>query len=121
MDACAKPPGYKLRVVPEEYLDDGLFQRLTKWLDAHMHAFGFFRPYTTDRGGVSPEPWHLSYAKVARRAQAALSLDGLRAVLTASDIEGKSEVLASLARSYSNYVVNVDAAPEEALMSPTLA
>ena len=121
MDACAKPPGYKLRVVPEEYLADGLFHRLTKWLDVHMHAFGFFRPYTTDRGGVSPEPWHLSYARVARRAQAALSLDGLRAVLTASDIEGKSEVLASLARSYSNYVVNVDAAPEEALMSPTLA
>ena len=60
-------------------------------------------------------------AKVARRAQAALSLDGLRAVLTASDIEGKSEVLASLARSYSNYVVNVDAAPEAALMSPGLA
>jgi len=121
MDACARPPGYKLRVVPEEYLADGLFHRLTKWLDAHMHAYGFFRPYTTDRGGVSPEPWHLSYARVARRAQAALSLDGLRAVLTASDIEGKSEVLASLARSYSNYVVNVDAAPEEALMSPTLA
>jgi hypothetical protein len=86
-----------------------------------MHAFGFFRPYTTDRGGVSPEPWHLSYARVARRAQAALSLEGLRAVLTASDIAGKSEVLASLARSYSNYVVNVDAAPEAALMSPRLA
>ena len=24
------------------------------WLDAHMHAFGFFRPYTTDRGSLSP-------------------------------------------------------------------
>src|SRR6187455_1033297 len=118
MDACAKPPGYKLRVVPEEYLADGLFHRLTKWLDAHMHAYGFFRPYTTDRGGVSPEPWHLSHAAVAKRAQAAMSPDRLRAVLAAADIEGKSEVLASLARSYSNYVVNVDAAPEEALMSP---
>ena len=83
------PAGYKLQVVPAEYLAGGLFHRLTTWLDAHMHAFGFFRPYTTDRGGVSPEPWHLSYAPVARRAQAALSLDGLRAVLAASEIEGK--------------------------------
>ena len=120
MDARAMPPGYKLRVVPEEYLADGLFSRLTRWLDEHMHAFGFFRPYTTDRGGVAPEPWHLSHAHIARRAQAAMSLDGLRAVLAASDIEGKSEVLATLARSYSNYVVNVDAAPAAALLAPRL-
>jgi len=121
MDARAMAPGYKLRVVPEEYLAGGPFHRLTTWLDSHMHAFGFFRPYTTDRGGVAPEPWHLSYANVARRAQAALSLDSLHAVLTASDIEGKDAVLATLARSYSNYVVNVDAAPEAALLAPRLA
>ena len=121
MDARAMPAGYKLRVVPEEYLAGGVFHRLTTWLDAHMHAFGFFRPYTTDRGGVAPEPWHLSHANVAKRALAAMSLDRLRAVLAASDIEGKSEVLATLARSYSNYVVNVDAAPEAALLSPSLA
>src|SRR6187455_1256974 len=118
MDARAMPAGYKLRVVPEEYVADGLFHRLTRWLDAHMHAFGFFRPYATDRGGVAPEPWHLSHAAVAKRAQAAMSPDRLRAVLAAADIEGKSEVLATLARSFSNYVVNVDPAPEEALMSP---
>jgi LAS superfamily LD-carboxypeptidase LdcB len=120
VDARAMPAGYKLRVVPEEYLANGPFHGLTGWLDAHMHAFGFFRPYGTHRGGVAPEPWHLSHARVARRAQAAMSLDGLRDVLTASDIEGKSEVLASLARSYSNYVINVDAAPEAALLSPPL-
>ena len=28
--------------------------------------FGFYRPYASDRGGVQPEPWHLSYAPVAR-------------------------------------------------------
>lgn len=121
MDARAKPPGYKLRVVPEEYLAGGPFHRLTLWLDAHMHAFGFFRPYTTDRGGVAPEPWHLSHAPVAQRAQASLSLDSLRAVLAGSEIEGKSEVLATLPRNYSSYVVNVDAAPEAALLSPGLA
>ncbi len=120
IDARAMPSGYKLRLVPEEYVAGGPFHGLTAWLDAHMHAFGFFRPYATDRGSVAPEPWHLSYANVARRAQSTLSLEGLRAVLAAADIEGKSDVLASLDRSYSSYVVNVDAAPEAALLSPRL-
>ena len=98
LDARAMPPGYKLRVVPEEYLAGGIFHRLTTWLDAHMHAYGFFRPYTTDRGGVAPEPWHLSHATVAEHAQAAFTVGNLRAVLAESAIEGKEEVLAALER-----------------------
>jgi LAS superfamily LD-carboxypeptidase LdcB len=120
VDAAAVPPGYKLRVVPDEYREGGPFHRLTTWLDRHMHAFGFYRPYTTDRGGVSPEPWHLSYAPVATVAAAELSVDGLRAVLESAAIEGRTEVLASLARNHSNYVVNVDPPPELATMSPLL-
>jgi hypothetical protein len=54
LDAAAMPAGYKLQVIPAEYLEGGPFHRLTTWLDAHMGAFGFFRPYTTDRGGVAP-------------------------------------------------------------------
>jgi LAS superfamily LD-carboxypeptidase LdcB len=78
MDVANLPPGYRIQVVAAEYRAGGPFQRLTTWLDEHMHAFGFYRPYDTDRGGVAPEPWHLSYAPLARRAQAALSVDGLR-------------------------------------------
>jgi len=120
MDAAALPPGYKLQVVPAEYQAGGPFERLAAWLDLHMHAFGFFRPFATDRGGVSPEPWHLSYAPVAARAQAALRADGLRAVLAKAEIEGKVELLAALDRNFANYVVNVDPAPERALISPRL-
>jgi LAS superfamily LD-carboxypeptidase LdcB len=120
LDARAMPAGYKVQVVPAEYLAGGPFHRLTTWLDANMHAFGFFRPYTTDRGGVAPEPWHLSHAPVAMRAQAALSIERLREVLAASGIEGRDEVLAGLGPNYTRYVVNVDAAPEAALLSPRL-
>jgi LAS superfamily LD-carboxypeptidase LdcB len=121
MDSAALPPGYRLQVVPAEYQAGGPFERLTSWLDAHMYAYGFFRPYSTDRGGVSPEPWHLSHAPVAARAQTALSVDGLRAVLAATAIEGKTEVLAALDASFTRYVVNVDPAPELALLSPILS
>lgn len=120
VDNRAKPAGYKLQVVPAEYQAGGPFHRLTTWLDAHMHAFGFFRPYATDRGGVSPEPWHLSYAPVAQLAQAALSAGKLRAVLADSVIEGKEEVLAALDRNFATYVLNIDAAPAVALLSPPL-
>src|SRR4051812_4965773 len=112
MDAAALPPGYKLQVVPAEYQAGGPFSRLTAWLDEHMHAFGFFRPFATDRGGVSPEPWHLSHAPLAAQAQASLDVDGLRTVLAAAEIEGKDEVLAALDGHFATYVVNVDPAPE---------
>ncbi len=121
MDARALPPDHKLEVVTAEFSPGGPFSRLTEWLDSRMHAFGFYRPYTTDRGGVRPEPWHLSYAPVAARAEAALSVDELRGVLAAAQIDGKAEVLAMLDGAFANYVVNVDAAPEIALRSPRLA
>lgn len=121
VDAAAMPEGYKLQVIPAEYHAGGPFHRLTTWLDEHLHAFGFFRPYGEDRGGVSPEPWHLSHARVSQAAASQFSLQGLRSVLEASEIEGKPEVLAALERNYSNYVLNVDPAPAVALGSPRLA
>lgn len=121
VDISAMPRGYKLQVIPAEYLDGGPFHRLTRWLDAHMHAFGFYRPYSTDRGGVSPEPWHLSYAPVAHIAARQLSVRDLCAVIEGAAVEGKDEVLAALDRNYTTYVVNVDVAPAAALMSPSLA
>jgi len=121
MDLATLPAGYRVQVTPAEYQAGGPFHRLTNWLDRHMHAFGFYRPYATDRGGVSPEPWHLSYAPVALRAERALSVTGLRGVLAASEIEGKDEVLALLDANFQRYVVDVDRPPEAALMSPRLA
>jgi LAS superfamily LD-carboxypeptidase LdcB len=121
MDLASLPAGYRIQVVPAEYQAGGPFERLTRWLDAHMHAFGFFRPFATDRGGVSPEPWHLSYAPVAREAQRALSLERLREVLTAAEIDGRDEVLESLAENFQRYVVDVDAPPAAACMSPQLS
>jgi hypothetical protein len=121
MDPEMLPAGYRLQVVPAEYAPGGPFERLTAWLDAHMHAYGFYRPYSTDRGGVQPEPWHLSYAPLAVRAQQALTFQALHGVLSAADIEGKQEVLDSLGENFASYVVNIDAPPETALLSPRLA
>ena len=99
--------------MPGEYATDGIFANLTRWLDANMKRFGFFRPYRTDRGGVSPEPWHLSYAPVSLPALEALSLSMLRQVIDASSIAGKAHVLARLPEIYTRFMLTIDGNNEQ--------
>lgn len=114
IDAAAIPPGYKVELLPAEYAEGGVFEKLARWLERRMHEFGFFRPYRTDRGGVSPEPWHLSYAPVSLPALESLSLSMLRHVLEASDIAGKPHVLTRLPEIYTRYLLSIDG-PAKAL------
>jgi LAS superfamily LD-carboxypeptidase LdcB len=107
-DAAALPEGYRLQLVPSEYASDGVFSRLAAWLALNMSRFGFFRPYRTDRGSVSPEPWHLSYAPVSVPALESLSLSMLRQVLESSSIAGKQQVLARLPEIYTRFLLAID-------------
>lgn len=108
IDAAAVPPGYSVELLPGEYAPDGIFSRLSQWLDGNMRRFGFYQPYRTDRGGVSPEPWHLSYAPISQAALESLSLSTLRRVLEVSSIEGKAHVLARLPEIYTRFLLTVD-------------
>jgi LAS superfamily LD-carboxypeptidase LdcB len=108
IDAAAVPSGYSVQLVPEEYAGDGIFAKLSTWLEANMKSFGFFRPYRTDRGGVSPEPWHLSYAPVSLPALEELSLSMLRQVIEGSSIAGKPYVLARLPEIYTRFLLAID-------------
>jgi len=107
-DAATLTDGYKVQLVPAEYARDGIFGKLSAWLDLNMRRFGFFRPYRTDRGGVSPEPWHLSYAPVSLPALESLSLSMLRQVLEGSSIAGKPQVLARLPEIYTRFLLPID-------------
>jgi LAS superfamily LD-carboxypeptidase LdcB len=108
IDVASVPAGYAVQLIPAEYARDGIFGRLSAWLDANMQRFGFFRPYRTDRGGVSPEPWHLSYAPVSLPALESLSLSMLRQVLEGSAIAGRPHVLARLPEIYTRFMLAVD-------------
>ncbi|HWL63233.1 MAG TPA: M15 family metallopeptidase [Steroidobacteraceae bacterium] len=118
MDAAAMPPGYRLQVVPEEYASGGVFGRLDAWLAEHAARFGFYRPYTTWRGGVQPEPWHLSHAAVAQAAMEQFSLEVLRGALDAAAIDARGAVEKRLPEILERYVRNVDAPPALALSAP---
>ncbi|HEY6642105.1 M15 family metallopeptidase [Povalibacter sp.] len=108
IDAGAVPEGYSVQLVPSEYGADGIFARLSRWLDDNMNRFGFFRPYRVDRGAVSPEPWHLSYAPVSVPALESLSLSMLRQAIEASAIAGKPHVLARLPEIYTRFMLTID-------------
>lgn len=111
IDANAVPAGYQPQLVTQEYAAGGVFAGLDQWLADNAATHGFFRPYTTWRGGVQPEPWHLSHAPVAGAALAAFSIETLRAALDAADIEARAAVERMLPAIVERYVRNVDALP----------
>jgi LAS superfamily LD-carboxypeptidase LdcB len=111
IDRSAMAPGYDLQLMPEEYAPGGPFGRLNSWLDENMRHFGFFRPYATGRGGVRPEPWHLSYAPVSRQAVKDLDLSTLADALQGQEVLGIVSIVERLPAIHERYVRTVDAAP----------
>ena len=93
-DAAAVDPNYTLSLTGAEYGPGGVFEEMTQWLDARIaadDAEGFFKPYDRDRGGVAPEPWHISYRPVASDYPALVALGSLMPLWTGSpDIKGEA-------------------------------
>lgn len=68
-DAGAVAPDYRVQLTIDECTGCGPFAALHAWLDAELQrpSAVFYRPYAEDRGGIAPEPWHLSCWPVAAR------------------------------------------------------
>jgi LAS superfamily LD-carboxypeptidase LdcB len=108
IDLAAMPEDYRVRLVPAETEPGGYFHGLRCWLDENMARYGFYRPYSTFRGGVLPEPWHVSYAPASTVALAQLTPALLFEAISESDMLGKDIVLQKLAEIHERYVANVD-------------
>ncbi len=111
IDAAAMPAGYRPRLETAEFAAGGVFARLSDWLAEQAGDFGFYRPYASYRGGVQPEPWHLSYAPVAQQALRQFSVALLQQALDDSDLAASDAVRRALPRIVENYVLNIDAPP----------
>jgi LAS superfamily LD-carboxypeptidase LdcB len=108
IDRQAVATGHRPQLTAAEFAAGGIFAGLSAWLDAHAARYRFFRPYTVDRGGVMPEPWHLSYAPVALPALAGLSLEVLTEAVAAASMDAREQVLARLPELYDRYVISVE-------------
>jgi LAS superfamily LD-carboxypeptidase LdcB len=110
IDRAAVPPDYRPELTVAEYTGAGPFARLNTWLAANLGNHGFHRPYLSDRGGVHPEPWHVSYAPVAAAALRDLSVQVLREAIEQSDLLGRDYLLEQLPALHAQYVMAVDPA-----------
>jgi LAS superfamily LD-carboxypeptidase LdcB len=104
IDRAALTDGRKAQLVPAEYAADGVFAKLDRWLTQHAESYGFFRPYDRDRGGVQPEPWHLSFAPVAAAALQGLTIDVLSEALREVELGGAEAVWPQLEEIHARYV-----------------
>jgi LAS superfamily LD-carboxypeptidase LdcB len=117
IDREVLPAGHQPQIVPQEYQPGGIFERLGAWIPQHCADFGFFLPYDVDRGGVQPEPWHLSYAPVSNHALAALTVEVLAAALAEVELAGRDVVMRQLPTIHARYVTRVAQPSAMALMS----
>lgn len=93
-DASAVAADYVVQLTTDECVGSGPFARLHAWLDQALHEPDaiFFRPYSEDRGGIAPEPWHLSCGTVAHQYQTLLDEEKLLGWLLQQDIALKDSI-----------------------------
>lgn len=111
IDKSAIPEGYDVRLMPDEYAAGGVFENLGVWLDTHVGDFGFFRPYEKYIGGVSAEPWHLSYTAVSVPALQNLEKSYVVDAIEEYEFLGKQAVLDRLDQVFDQYVLNICSPP----------
>lgn len=100
--------GQSLQLEPWEYSSSGPMAKLSSWLIPNAGKYGFYFPYDSFRGGVAAEPWHLSYAVLAKQYQSSLSVDLLHALLLQTDIAGKEVIIEHLPKIFKRYINNVN-------------
>lgn len=108
VDGSVMPKHYKPKLLPEEIAPDGIFYDLHIWLDENIHKFGFFRPYKIYKGGMYPEPWHLSYKPLSEKALRQVTPDLLINIINDADVLGKELLLPQIPKIYENHILNID-------------
>lgn len=100
-----------VKLLPSECVDSGPAAEMHRWLDFVIKrdkSYGFFRPYKTDRGGVSPERWHLSHYEISRRIMDNYTYSIFKKNIEESTLLLKDELLENSHEIYEKYFLNVD-------------
>lgn len=101
----------QVKLVPSECTGNGPAAHLHEWLDQKMaqnEAYGFFRPYSTDQGGVAPERWHLSYYPISRRVVDVFTFSLFKKHIEASDMELKEVILENASEIFERFLMRFD-------------
>ncbi|PCJ17561.1 MAG: D-alanyl-D-alanine carboxypeptidase [Candidatus Cloacimonadota bacterium] len=107
IDRSTIPDDYRVRLLPEETIEGGVFYKLHQWLDLHMHEFGFFRPYAKFIGGMNPEPWHLSYAPLSLDVIKQINPIILQDAISDCEMLGKERTLQLIPEIFEKHILNI--------------
>jgi LAS superfamily LD-carboxypeptidase LdcB len=107
VDGAVMPPGYVPKLLPEEVAPGGLFTELHRWLDENMARYGFFRPYKRYKGGMYPEPWHLSYAALSMPALEQVTVELLTDAIRRAGVLEKELVIEKIPGIYRDHILNI--------------
>ncbi|KOO14112.1 peptidase M15 [Vibrio xuii] len=105
-DRDSLPKDTQLQLEPWEYLT-GHQQSFYLWLQENLEQHGFFFPYAQDKGGVAPEPWHISHRATAEPCLQQLTPTLLAEQLASAPILGKQVVLGQLETIYNQFISNI--------------
>lgn len=99
--------GHNVELVQSEFDNGGVCEPLNHWLDKHLTEFDFYRPYSEYRGGVCPEPWHISYRPVAETLLNEIRATEVALLVRQCNLPGGETLLNELQDYLQNYVFNV--------------
>lgn len=105
-DRDSLPKDTQLQLEPWEYLT-GHQQSFYQWLKENSEQHGFFFPYAEDKGGVAPEPWHISHRATTVQCLQQLTPTLLAEQLASAPILGKQVVLGQLETIYNQFISNI--------------
>jgi LAS superfamily LD-carboxypeptidase LdcB len=99
-------PDYQVQLTVAETQTGGPFADFHHWLDGELQQNGnqFYRPYAQDLGGIAPEPWHLSYAPLAKNYAQLFSPEILREQLELAPLQLKETVLEHLDEIFQRFI-----------------
>lgn len=115
-DAAALPRGYQLQLTASECEPGGVMGEFHSWLGQRMadsSACGFYRPYVQDLGGVSPEPWHLSFGPCAGLFEKAYDETVFATLLGQLDIPLIERIRDQKSSLFSSYISNTASPTQE--------
>jgi LAS superfamily LD-carboxypeptidase LdcB len=107
LEALHKNPDYVLQLSLEEYAEGGLFAGLL-----HNDPFAgsdWHRPYSFEKPlvGIAKEPWHISYAPIARTLESLWNFETFNELLQVSEKTLLAETLLHAPREYwQHYLAN---------------
>ncbi len=93
-----------LLLTPSECKDGGALCDFHNWLSEELPRTSFFRPYSEDKGGVSPEMWHLSFSPLSLILENNFHEDLYKKMIEKIDLELKDAILEDFPSIYQRFL-----------------